>query len=149
MPLNEYDRKRNFAETPEPKGRIKKSKASGQTFVIQKHKATRLHYDLRLEMEGVLRSWAVPKGPSFDPSDRRLAVQVEDHPVDYGDFEGTIPKGNYGAGTVIVWDKGTYELTDDYGTDPVAGWQQGKLHILFHGEKMHGTWVLVRTKSAS
>src|SRR5438045_2814167 len=118
MPLNEYDKKRNFAATPEPKGKLKKTKSRAPAFVIQKHKATRLHYDLRLEMEGVLRSWAIPKGPSRDASERRLAVQVEDHPVDYGDFEGTIPKGNYGAGTVIVWDKGRYELTDGYDDDP-------------------------------
>jgi bifunctional non-homologous end joining protein LigD len=140
MGLEEYKRKRRFNETPEPEGKIKK--VSGNTFVIQKHRATRLHYDFRLEMEGVLRSWAIPKGPSFDPAIKRLAVQTEDHPMDYGGFEGVIPKGNYGAGKVIVWDNGTYEMVDP--ETPEKGWQKKKLHFILKGTKMKGEWVLVR-----
>jgi bifunctional non-homologous end joining protein LigD len=140
MGLEEYKRKRRFNETPEPEGKIKK--ASGNTFVIQKHRATRLHYDFRLEMEGVLRSWAIPKGPTFDPAIKRLAVQTEDHPMDYGGFEGVIPKGNYGAGKVIVWDNGTYEMIDP--ETPEKGWEKKKLHFILKGRKMKGEWVLVR-----
>jgi bifunctional non-homologous end joining protein LigD len=140
MGLDEYKRKRRFNETPEPEGKVKKS--SGNSFVIQKHRATRLHYDFRLEMEGVLRSWAIPKGPSFNPADKRLAVMTEDHPMDYGGFEGIIPKGNYGAGKVIVWDNGTYEMVDP--ETPEKGSAKGKLHIVLNGKKLHGEWVLVR-----
>ncbi len=142
MGLGEYHKKRKFDATPEPEGRLKGSR--GNSFVIQKHRATRLHYDLRLEMEGVLRSWAVPKGPSLDPGEKRLAVQTEDHPVDYGSFEGVIPKGNYGAGNVIIWDQGTYRMVDP--STPEEGWKKGKFHFEIHGKKLGGEWVLVRTR---
>ena len=140
MGLEEYKRKRRFNETPEPEGKVKKS--TGSSFVIQKHRATRLHYDFRLEMEGVLRSWAIPKGPSFNPAEKRLAVLTEDHPMDYGGFEGIIPKGNYGAGNVIVWDNGTYEMVDP--ETPEKGWAKGKFHFVLKGKKLQGEWVLVR-----
>src|SRR5262245_1639449 len=140
MGLEEYKRKRKFNETPEPPGELKKR--AGNSFVIQKHHATRLHYDFRLEMEGVLRSWAVPKGPSLDPSEKRLAMLTEDHPIDYGDFEGVIPKGNYGAGNVIIWDNGSYDMVDP--DTPEKGWKKGKLHFVLHGKKLRGEWVLVR-----
>lgn len=140
MGLDEYKRKRRFNETPEPAGEIKASR--GNSFVIQKHHATRLHYDFRLEMEGVLRSWAVPKGPSLNPAEKRLAMLTEDHPMDYGEFEGVIPKGNYGAGNVIIWDNGTYDMVDP--DTPEKGWKKGKLHFVLHGKKLQGEWVLVR-----
>jgi bifunctional non-homologous end joining protein LigD len=139
-PLARYDAKRDFALTSEPKPVRTRSAATRLAFVIQKHDATRLHYDFRLELDGVLLSWAVPKGPSFDPKDRRLAVHVEDHPVAYGSFEGTIPKGQYGAGTVIVWDRGTWEPLGD----AHAGLKAGKLAFRLHGQKLAGTWELVR-----
>ena len=138
-PLARYHAKRDFAITSEPPAL--RAKAGKQlSFVIQKHDATRLHYDFRLELDGVLLSWAVPKGPSFDPKERRLAVHVEDHPVGYAGFEGTIPKGQYGAGTVIVWDKGTWEPVGD----PRAGMQAGKLVFRLHGRKVAGLWELVK-----
>src|SRR5262245_16608377 len=140
MGLGEYKREGRVGDTPEPEGKVKK--AAGNSFVIQKHRATRLHYDFRLEMEGVLRSWAIPKGPSFNPAEKRLAVETEDHPIDYGGFEGVIPKGNYGAGNVIVWDNGTYEMVDP--ETPEKGWAKGKLHFVLKGKKLHGEWVLVR-----
>src|SRR5947199_89841 len=151
MALEEYRRKRDFKATPEPAGTAgqaaakkarAKGKAKAQSFVIQKHAATRLHYDFRLEMEGVLRSWAVPKGPSLDPGEKRLAVHVEDHPLDYGGFEGIIPKGQYGGGTVLLWDRGTW--TPEEEGDPVAAYRKGKLKFRLDGEKLQGGWTLVR-----
>ena len=132
-PLERYTAKRNFEVTPEPKG-VRAKKAKALSFVIQKHWASRLHYDFRLELDGVLLSWAVPKGPSFDPSDKRMAIHVEDHPVSYGSFEGTIPPKQYGAGTVIVWDRGTWEPVGD----PREGMAEGKLVFKLHGEKLAG-----------
>jgi len=141
MPLEEYRRKRRFARTPEPEG--KGRPRSGMRFVIQEHHATRFHHDFRLEMAGVLRSWAVPKGISLNPEDKRLAVAVEDHPLDYIDFEGTIPEGNYGAGAVMVWDRGTYESLEG---DPDQGFKKGKLTVVLRGQKIQGEFHLVRTR---
>ncbi|MBI4446956.1 MAG: hypothetical protein HY645_13755 [Acidobacteria bacterium] len=147
MGLKEYRRKRDLTKTPEPPGTTKKSGRGQPLFVIQKHKATRLHYDLRLEMEGVLRSWAVPKGPSLDPAQKRLAVQVEDHPLEYSSFEGVIPEGQYGGGRVIVWDRGHYQYV---GTErnAVDAWEKGKLEFRLFGKKLNGVWLLVRTDRA-
>ncbi len=154
MALEEYKRKRSFDKTPEPAGKIELK--SGHRFVVQKHDATRLHYDFRLEMEGVLKSWAVPKGPSLDPADKRLAMQVEDHPVSYFDFEGLIPENNYGAGTVMVWDMGTWEplspvaVEGKYhpGTDAeaIAMLAKGDLKYRLHGKKLNGDFALVKMK---
>jgi bifunctional non-homologous end joining protein LigD len=140
--LKTYRTKRDFTKTSEPSGKIAVAASKARRFVIQKHDATRLHYDLRLEYGGVFKSWAVTRGPSLDPKDKRLAVEVEDHPLDYGDFEGTIPKGQYGGGTVMVWDRG-YWLSDD----PEQGFRKGDLKFALEGEKLHGEWVLVRMKS--
>lgn len=140
MSLREYRAKRDFGRTREPEGSVRKDSHGHHDYVIQKHAATRLHYDLRLELDGVLKSWAVPKGPSLDPSERRLAVQVEDHPLEYGAFEGTIPKSEYGGGTVMLWDRGDWEPIGD----PVAGYRKGHLRFVLHGEKLHGGWTLVR-----
>jgi len=141
MALGDYRRKRDFEVTPEPKG--SKRAGSGQlSFVVQKHQASRLHYDFRLEWRGVLLSWAVPKGPSLDPKVKRLAMQVEDHPVEYGSFEGVIPEGEYGGGTVMVWDRGTWEPEVD---DVDAALKKGELKFTLHGKKLRGSWVLVRT----
>jgi bifunctional non-homologous end joining protein LigD len=142
MALETYHRKRNFKNTPEPKGRVHKRRESGLSFVIQKHAATRLHYDFRLELNGVLLSWAVPKGPSLDPNDKRLAMHTEDHPMEYGGFEGVIPPKQYGSGTVLLWDRGTWIPKED----PVAGYAKGRLKFELHGEKLHGGWNLVRTR---
>ncbi|KGJ12413.1 DNA ligase D (plasmid) [Paracoccus versutus] len=140
MALETYRKKRDFAATPEPKGgRIRKG---GDAFVVQKHAATRLHYDFRLELDGVLKSWAVAKGPSLVPDEKRLAVHVENHPLEYGDFEGTIPKGEYGGGTVILWDRGTWTPVGD----PHQGYAKGHLEFTLHGEKLHGRWHLVRMR---
>ncbi|HTE88058.1 MAG TPA: non-homologous end-joining DNA ligase [Terriglobales bacterium] len=154
MALEEYKRKRRFGETPEPAGKVEKK--SQHRFVVQKHRATRLHYDFRLEMDGVLKSWAVPKGPSLDPADKRLAMQVEDHPVSYFDFEGIIPEGNYGAGTVMVWDVGTWEPLSPVpvkgkfvpGTDTEAAemLRKGDFKIRLHGKRLKGDFVLIHMK---
>jgi bifunctional non-homologous end joining protein LigD len=143
-PLAEYVRKRDFAATPEPKGK-KRTASSALRFVVQKHRASRLHYDFRLEAGGVLASWAIPKGPSLDTHERRLAMHVEDHPYDYRTFEGIIPKGNYGAGEVIVWDEGTYTLAE--GDDPVDEIAHGKIKFILRGKKLHGMFTLVKIKS--
>ena len=149
MSLEQYNRKRNFQETDEPEGK-KSTSAQELLFVVQKHAASHLHYDFRLEMEGVLKSWAVPKGPSMNPDHKRLAMMVEDHPYDYNEFEGTIPKGNYGAGTVIVWDKGTY-LPMETGKSPqkvlAENLKKGKLSFVLNGEKLNGEFSLVKRKS--
>jgi bifunctional non-homologous end joining protein LigD len=143
-PLDTYRSKRDFERTTEPSGGRRVAPAERLRFVIQKHAATRLHYDFRLEWEGVLKSWAVTRGPSLDPHARRLAVEVEDHPLDYGDFEGTIPKGQYGGGTVMLWDRGWWAPED--GTSPEAGLRKGHLSFQLDGEKLHGRWSLVRMK---
>ena len=145
MPLNEYKRKRNFSESPEPAGDRAHRSPAGRTprfFCVQKHLASHLHYDFRLEHNGVLLSWAVPKGPSLDPATRRLAMQVEDHPVEYGEFEGVIPSG-YGAGIVMLWDRGTWTPEVD---DVDAALRKGDLKISLNGYKLKGSWVLVRTR---
>ncbi len=145
MALDDYIKKRKFSETPEPEGEL--DKAEGRRFVIQRHQARRLHYDLRLEMEGVLKSWAVPKGPSMNPQDKRLAIMTEDHPVKYLTFHGTIPKGNYGAGEMDIWDEGTYTVaSSDKTTDPVKQIEKGDLKISFSGKKIKGTFALVHTQ---
>lgn len=140
--LKKYKQMRDFGSTPEPAGG-KPKKAKLPIFVIQKHQASHLHYDFRLEMEGVLKSWAVPKGPSYDPSQKRLAMMTEDHPYDYASFEGVIPAGNYGAGNVIIWDNGTWEFIEP-GDDPVAALKSGKLTFRMYGKKMFGEWALVK-----
>ncbi len=144
MALEQYQRKRDFRRTPEPAGtarRRKKGQAAPLAFVVQKHRARRLHYDFRLELGGVLKSWAVPRGPSLDPGEKRLAVHVEDHPIEYGGFEGVIPKGQYGGGTVLLWDRGTWIPQDP---DPDTAYQKGMLKFRLDGAKLHGNWALVR-----
>lgn len=145
MALTEYQRKRNFAVTAEPSGKKPRPKqvAGASRFVIQKHDASRLHYDFRLEMEGVLKSWAVPKGLPWKRGEKHLAVEVEDHPIGYEDFEGVIPEGNYGGGTVMVWDRGTYFV---HGENPRKALAEGRLHMVLEGEKAQGDWALIRTR---
>lgn len=163
MGLEEYKRKRDFTKTAEPPPKL--DKKTGFRFVVQKHHASRLHFDFRLEMDGVLKSWAVPKGPSLNPSDKRLAMQVEDHPIDYFHFEGTIPQGSYGGGTVMVWDTGTWEPIDwqsgnsadrsskhapqtgGEGTFALAMLEKGDFKFRLHGEKLNGDFVLARMRS--
>src|SRR5689334_5572984 len=148
--LTEYKKKRKFDKTPEP-GPTKKRTRTGRLYVIQKHRATQLHYDFRLEVDGVLKSWAVPKGPSMDPKVKRLAMQVEDHPYDYRTFEGIIPEGNYGAGTVMVWDEGTYHIAGkEFNTkkaedaELLKEWESGKIHFVLDGTKLKGEFALVK-----
>lgn len=153
MSLSLYNKKRNFNATAEPEGKPVKGKKKELSFVIQRHKASRLHYDFRLELEGVLKSWAVPKGPSLNPTDKRLAMMVEDHPYDYKDFEGEIPEGNYGAGIVEIWDKGTYTTIEkaEAGNEEkilLQGLKSGNLKVLLKGKKLKGEFALVKLKNA-
>ena len=148
MSLEKYNEKRHFSDSPEPKGKPGK-KTKRLIFVVQRHKASHLHYDFRLEMDGVLKSWAVPKGPSLNPKDKRLAMMVEDHPVSYATFQGIIPEGNYGAGIVEVWDNGTYELSPDNKGTGDEGIESGSLKFILHGKKLEGQFALVRLKNAS
>lgn len=147
--LKEYQRKRDLGRTPEPKGGGLKGKRDKPIFVIQKHDARNLHYDFRLEVDGVLASWAVPKGPSTDPRDRRLAIHVEDHPLDYADFEGVIPEGNYGAGTVLVWDTGPYRNMMAEKDEPLSmeeSIEKGHVEVWLEGSKLKGGYTLVEMK---
>ena len=147
--LADYRRKRDFTRTAEPRGTARR-KARALAYVIQKHAASHLHYDLRLELDGVMKSWAVPKGPSLDPAVKRLAMQVEDHPIEYNAFEGTIPKGEYGGGTVMIWDRGTYTYGGDDTDDALEGLRQGyakgDFKVVLKGKRLTGSWVLVRTR---
>jgi bifunctional non-homologous end joining protein LigD len=142
--LSTYRAKRDFSKTAEPSGKAAVKPARRLRFVIQKHAARRLHYDLRLELDDVFKSWAVTRGPSLDPADKRLAVEVEDHPLDYGDFEGTIPQGQYGGGTVQIWDRGFWEPEGD--KPPQEALKEGELKFRLHGKRLKGSWVLVRLK---
>lgn len=142
-PLRQYVRKRRSSNTPEPRGRVARGEQDALTFVVQKHRASALHYDFRLESAGVLRSWAVPKGPSLDPKVKRLAMQVEDHPLEYATFEGVIPAGEYGGGTVMVWDTGTWEADEE---DAEAAFRAGRIRFTLRGRKLKGVWALVRTR---
>src|SRR5215218_8555951 len=137
-PLSAYNAKRDFRQTAEPRG--KRAAGAGNSFVVQKHAASRLHYDFRLELDGVLKSWAVAKGPSLVAGEKRLAVRTEDHPLDYGGFEGVIPKGEYGGGTVMLWDRGRWE--PEPGKDPSKTIEEGHLHFSLEGERMKGEWVM-------
>ena len=145
MHLKEYKKKRQFDLTPEPRGSSAPArKASGLlAYVVQKHMSSHLHYDFRLEWQGVLLSWAVPKGPSLNPAVKRLAMQTEDHPLEYAEFEGVIPEGQYGAGTVMLWDRGTWQPQN---ADVDASLQKGEIKFTLHGKKLQGSWVLVRTR---
>jgi bifunctional non-homologous end joining protein LigD len=144
MALDAYRRKRDFRKTPEPDGHAHGSRGKPKPIlVVQKHAARRLHYDFRLEINGVLVSWAVPKGPSLNPSDRRLAIRTEDHPLEYADFEGVIPEGQYGAGTVMVWDKGTYEVENGLAIEQQLA--RGEIKVILHGKKLRGGFVSIQT----
>jgi bifunctional non-homologous end joining protein LigD len=141
--LAEYNRRRRFGVTPEPAGKLGRAKKEAREFVVQKHRASRLHYDFRLEHDGVMLSWAVPKGPSLDPANKRFAMQTEDHPIEYNQFEGVIPEGEYGGGTVMIWDRGTWESEVD---DVERALAKGELKFTLHGKKLRGSWVLVRMR---
>ncbi len=145
MKIDEYRKKRNFGVTPEPRGASHAQEKGNESLIyaLQKHMASHLHYDFRLEWRGVLLSWAVPKGPSLDPSVKRLAMQTEDHPIEYSDFEGVIPVGQYGAGTVMLWDKGTWQPES---ADVDASLEAGEIKFTLHGAKLQGSWVLVHTR---
>ena len=147
MGLGKYFAKRSFTKTPEPKGHLKKSSGKKLAFVVQEHHASHLHYDFRLEMDGVLKSWAIPKGPSMDPSVHHLAVHVEDHPYEYRKFEGVIPEGNYGAGNVIIWDEGWYEPraeTDKSEALLLQEYEEGHITFVMHGKKLKGEFALIK-----
>ena len=148
---NEYQSKRDFTKTKEPKGSSKKRSADTPIFVIQKHDATNLHYDFRLEMDGTLKSWSVPKGPSTDPSVKRMAIPTEDHPLEYADFEGTIPKGQYGGGTVMIWDTGTFQnIKEDEEGNPIdllQSYKMGTVEVALQGKKLSGGYALIKMKS--
>lgn len=146
MALEKYRARRDFEVTPEPEGETRERAVSSLSFVIHKHQASHLHYDFRLEWNGVLLSWAIPKGPSLDPAVKRLAMQVEDHPLEYGGFEGSIPEGQYGGGTVMIWDRGVW--TPD-NPDVDSALRKGELKFTLHGKKLNGSWVLVRTRTQS
>ena len=150
MTLKKYKEKRRFTHTPEPIPKISRKLHKQLHFVIQKHYASRLHYDFRLELRGVLKSWAVPKGPSMNPADKRLAIMVEDHPFEYRDFEGVIPKGNYGAGKVMIWDEGSYEPVDgefqDSEKNIVKDLEKGHIHFVLHGKKLKGAFSLIKLR---
>jgi bifunctional non-homologous end joining protein LigD len=141
--LAEYNRKRHFGVTPEPQGKLGRPKKKTLEFVVQKHRASRLHYDFRLEHDGVMLSWAVPKGPSTDPANKRFAMQTEDHPIEYNQFEGVIPEGEYGGGTVMIWDRGTWEPEVE---DVDKALAKGDLKFKLNGKKLRGSWVLVRMR---
>jgi bifunctional non-homologous end joining protein LigD len=141
--LAEYNRKRHFGVTPEPQGKLGRTKRKSLEFVVQKHRASRLHYDFRLEHDGVMLSWAVPKGPSTDPANKRFAMQTEDHPIEYNQFEGVIPEGQYGGGTVMIWDRGTWEPEVN---DVEKALARGDLKFKLYGKKLRGSWVLVRMR---
>jgi bifunctional non-homologous end joining protein LigD len=146
-PLAEYNAKRDFSRTAEPAGKVPKARGRTLHFVIQKHAASHLHYDFRLELDGVMKSWAVPKGPSLDPTVRRLAMEVEDHPISYNTFEGTIPQGEYGGGTVMLWDRGTYEPEDGGGAESLRlGYEKGELRFRMNGKRLQGGFVLARLR---
>ena len=144
MSLSEYARKRSFQSTPEPAPAEPVAPPTGNSFCVQRHDATRLHYDFRLEVDGTLKSWAIPKGPTLDPAAKRLAAMVEDHPLEYGSFEGNIPKGNYGAGSVMLWDRGTYEVLGD--KTPQEQLARGDFKFKLHGEKLKGEFAIVLMK---
>ena len=144
MSLKEYVKKRDFEQTPEPAPGEAHASAGAPHFYIQRHDATRLHYDFRLEIDGTLKSWAIPKGPTLDPAPKRLAAMVEDHPLEYGEFEGNIPKGQYGGGSVMLWDRGTFELLGD--TTAMQQIQKGDLKFKLHGEKLNGEFAIVLMK---